>query len=179
MNCFFVIKEEIGLLDKWEKICPSKIKRVMVPFIQFIMLYRYKIVYGICYMEPIADLIFTNQALMKLVGFNAVAIKNGVCHRGDSKRKHKEKTGPICVDTLANNLIKLSVKTVEARFNQSICVLAAFGSFPKKIICIVDTSLLETAKTFPDCGKTSREKKIKDKDGKQVINCSQLRSCLV
>lgn len=165
---FYFIKEELGLLVKWEKICPLVIKRVMVPFIQFILIYLIKIVYGICYMEPIADLIFTNQALMKLVGFNATQIKNGVCNRGDHKRKHKEKTGPICVDALANNLVKLSVKMVEALFNQAVSALARFGSFPKKIICSIDTSLIETTKTFSGCGKTSREEKVRDKRGQWV-----------
>ena len=162
---FYFIKERLNLLEKWEKICPAKIKRVMVPFIQFIMIYLIKIVYGICYMEPIADLIFTNQALMKLVGFNAVAIKNGVCNRGDYKRKQKEKTGPICVDALANNLVKLPAKTVECLLNQAITALAMFGSFPKRIIGIIDTSLIETTEAFVGCGKTSREKKVQDKGG--------------
>ncbi len=165
---FYFINEELGLLGKWERICPSGVKRVMVPFIQFIMIYLIKIVYGICHMEPIADLIFTNEALMKLVGFNATQIKNGVCKRGDYKRKHKEKTGPICVDTLADNLVKLSVKMVESLFNQAIVALAMFGSFPKKIIGIIDTSLLQTTKTFPGCGKTSREKEVRDKKGQKI-----------
>lgn len=165
---FYFINEELELLGKWEKICPTVIKRVMVSFIQFIMVYLIKIVYGICHMEPIADLIFTNQALMKLCGFNATQIKNGVCNRGDYKRKHKEKTGPICVDTLVNNLVKLSIKTVESLFNQAISALAKFGSFPKKIISIIDTSLIETTKSFPGCGKTSREKKVFDKNGQKV-----------
>lgn len=165
---FYFINETLGLLGKWEKICPSSIKRVMVPFIHFIMIYLIKIVYGICYMEPIADLIFTNQALMKLVGFNATQIKDGVCKRGDCKRKHKEKTGPICVDALSNNLVKLSVKTVEALFNQAIVALATFGSFPSKIVGIIDTSLLETTKSFQGCGKTSREKEVRDKNGQKT-----------
>lgn len=165
---FYFINEELALLGKWEKICPAVIKRVMVSFIQFIMIYLVKIVYGICHMEPIADLIFTNQALMKLCGFNATQIKNGVCNRGDYKRKYKEKVGPICVDTLANNLVKIAIKTVESLFNQAISALAKFGSFPKKIIGIIDTSLIETTKSFPGCGKTSREKKVFDKNGRKI-----------
>ena len=171
---FHFMNEELGLLKRLEKICPTEIKRVMVPFVQFIMIYLIKIIYGICHMEPVSDLIFTNQALMKLVGFNAAQIKNGVCNRGDSKRKHKEKSGPICVDTLANNLIKLSVKTVEAIFNQGICALAVFGSFPKKIVGIIDTSLIETPKTFPGCGKTIREKEVRDKNGQWVTTTVEI-----
>jgi len=100
--------EETGLLDDFfhflqvfniwpniEKLNSSEIKRVMVSITHFVVLYMLKVIYGIKHMDSLRELLFSDQAAMRFVGFNAHQIKYGVCNRGDHKRKNKEKTGPI------------------------------------------------------------------------------------
>jgi len=63
----------------------NSIERVLVPFHYYLMVYLVKIVYGVCYLEPVADVLCKNEALMKLVGFNAIRYKTavaGVAKRG-------------------------------------------------------------------------------------------------
>ena len=169
---FYFIREQLGLLDKWERIQPNSIERVLTPFHYYLMVYLVKIVYGVCYLEPVADVLCKNEALMKLVGFNAYQIKNGSCRRGKKRIKNGEPSAPICVDTLGDNIVKMSSQTLESLFNGSIRALAAVGTFGETIMGILDTSFLQTTKSFPGCGKTVREKEVwshKDKKAIKVI----------
>jgi len=166
---FYYIREHLGLLDKWEKIQPNSIQRVLIPFHYYLMVYLLKIVYGICYLEPVADVLFKNQALMRLVGFNAYQIEHGSCKRGKWRLKVGEASAPICVDTLGNNIVEIPHQTLEGIFNGAIRALASVGTFAKKITVIIDTSFLLTTKNFPGCGKTVREKEVWSKKAKRVV----------
>lgn len=166
---FYFMRDDLGLLDKWESIQPSSIERALIPFHYYLMVYLLKIVYGICYLEPVSDVLFKNEGLMKLVGFNAYQIENGSCKRGKKRIKNGESSTPICVDSLGDNIVKMSSQTVESLFNGSIRSLAAVGTFGKRITGIIDTSLLPTTKTFSGCGKTVREKEIWSLKDKKVI----------
>jgi hypothetical protein len=166
---FYFIRDHLGLLEKWEEIQPNSIERVMIPFHYYLMVYLLKIVYGICYLEPVADVLFKNEALMKLVGFNAYQIANGICNRGKDRVKNGEPSAPICVDTLGDNIVKLPHQSLESLFNGAIRALAAVGTFGKKITGIIDTSLLETTKNFSGCGKTARNKEVWSKKEKKVV----------
>jgi hypothetical protein len=166
---FYFIREQLGLLDKWESIQPSSIQRVLIPFNQYLMIYLVKIVYGIRYLEPVADVLFKNEALMKLVGFNAYQIKNGSCRRGKGRIKTGGPSTPICVDSLGNNIVKMSSRTAESLLNVSIRAISAVGAFGKKITGIIDTSFLQTTKDFLGCGRTVREREVWSHKEKKAI----------
>jgi hypothetical protein len=51
-------------------------------------------------------LLFSDEALMQLVGFNAQQIRQGICQRGATRRQGERLPGPICPATLANNIVK-------------------------------------------------------------------------
>jgi len=79
---------------------------------------------------------------------------------------------PICVDTLGDNIVKMSSQTLESLFNGSIRALAKAGTFKETITGILDTSFLQTTKSFSGCGKTVREKEVwscKDKKAIKVV----------
>ncbi len=170
---FYYIREHLGLLDKWEEIQPNSIKRVLIPFHKYLMVYLLKIVYGICYLEPVGDVLFKNEALMKLVGFNARQIENGSCKRGKSRLKNGDASTPICVDTLGDNIVKIPYQTLESLYNGAIRALAAVGTFGKNITGIIDTSLLQTTKNFSGCGKTARTKEVWSKKEKRLVKISE------
>ena len=172
--------EETGLLDdffhflqtrdiwsKVEKLNSSEIKRVMVSITQYVVLYMQKVIYGIKYMDSLEELLFSDQAAMRLVGFNAHQVKNGVCNRGESKRKHKDKTGPITPETLANNLVKIPVRQMENFFNNCIKSLAKAKTFPKKLRVIIDATDIETKPGFAGAGSVTRKEKVVDKMGRE------------
>lgn len=101
---------------------------------------------------------------MRLVGFNAHQVENGVCRRGEHRRK-KSKQGPICDDVLANNIVKIPLALMVQVFNGVVRLLARSGVFPKKIKVIIDPTDIQTTRLWEGCGAVTRKKRIVDKTG--------------
>ena len=171
--------EETGLLDdffhflqsrdiwfKVEKLNSREIKRVMVTITQYVVLYMEKVIYGIKHMDSLEELLFSDQSAMRLVGFNAHQVKYGICKRGVSRRKNKDRIGPIIPQTLANNLVKIAVRQMQNFFNNCIKSLAKAKTFPRKLRVVIDGTDIETKKDFPGAGSVTREKTVVDKRGK-------------
>jgi hypothetical protein len=51
-------------------------------------------------------LLFSDEAVMQLVGFNAQQGRQGICQRGAARRQGERSSGPICPDTPAKNIVK-------------------------------------------------------------------------
>ena len=102
---------------------------------------------------------------MKLVGFNAQQIEEGVCKRGKGRRRHKPGSGPICDDTLARNIVKIPLKTIEQFFNNVVKFLAKQGCFPETIAVILDPTDIQTTADWKGCGEVVRKKHIKEETG--------------
>jgi hypothetical protein len=66
---------------------------------------------------------------MHLVGFNAQQVRQGVCQRGAAPRQGPRPAGPLCPDTLAENIVQLHVHDLEALCNGVIPALAKGGVF--------------------------------------------------
>lgn len=166
LDDFFRFLDKYGLWPKLEKLNGPTIKRVMVGITEFLVLYMLKLIYNIKHMSELDDLLFSNLAAMKLVGFNAYQSKYGVCKRGSFRRKHKEVSGPITAESLAENLIKIPVRQMENFFNNCIKCLAKSKIFPKKLWVIIDGTDIETKPNFQGAGSVTREKKVENKIGK-------------
>lgn len=79
-------------------------------------------------MSALPRLLFSNEGAMRLVGFNAHQVENGVCRRGEHRRK-KAKQEPICDDVLANNIVKIPLAAIVQVFNRVVRLLARSGVF--------------------------------------------------
>jgi DDE family transposase len=121
--------------------------------------------FGIESMNALPALLFSDEALMRLVGFNAQQVRQGVCQRGAATRQGPRTTGPICPDALAENIVKLSLRDLEAMFNGVIDALAKTGVFTAKITGIVDATELETTAQDEGGGHVTRKQKMTDKRG--------------
>lgn len=160
---FFHYLRDINVFELLENLEPPKQQRENIPFIQFVLIYLMKVVGSIPKMEPIDDLLLTNELLMSLCGFNAHQVINGTCDRGTKLRKSPppQIRGAICVDTLANQIVKISPRRLENFFNNCIQLLAAARVFPKYIHAACDTTLYETTQQYQGCGKVTRTRKVK------------------
>jgi hypothetical protein len=56
--------------------------------------------------HALAGLLCREEALMRLVGFNAQQVCQGMCQRGASKRQGERSPGPMCPDTVAKHIVK-------------------------------------------------------------------------
>ena len=159
---FFHYLREIEVFPLLEELDPETQKRQNIPFLQFILVYLMKVIGSIPKMEPVWELLLTDELLMGLCGFNAYQVKNGSCERGTKLRKRPmpEVRGAVCVDTLANQIVKITARRLENFFNHCIESLAQARVFPKYIHAACDTTLYETTDQYEGCGSVLRERKV-------------------
>jgi hypothetical protein len=120
---------------------------------------------GIESLNALPSWLFSDVALMQLVGVNAQQVRDGVCQRGASTRQGERTWGPICPDTLANHSVKLNLRQLEVVFNGAIRALAKAGSFGKTVTGMVDATDLETTAPYAGCGQATRKRKVTDQHG--------------
>jgi hypothetical protein len=162
---FFQFLRSIGVMVLLEEAHGAAIQREMVPYVQYVLLYGLKTLFGIKSMHALPPLLFSDEALMQLVGFNARHVRQGVCQRGATTRQRERTPGPITPETLANNIVKLDLRDLERVFNGAIRALAQAGVFDKKVTGIADGTDLETTARYQGCGQVTRKVRIKDKQG--------------
>jgi hypothetical protein len=160
---FFHYLREIDVFALLEDLDPQAQKREHIPFLQFVLIYLMKVIGSIPKMEPVWGLLLTDELLMGLCGFNAYQVNNGSCERGTKLRKTPmpEVRGALCVDTLANQIVKITPRRLENFFNHCIQRLAQARVFPKYIHAACDTTLYETTDQYEGCGAVFRERKVK------------------
>jgi hypothetical protein len=78
-----------------------------------------------------------DEALMRLAGCEAHQVRHGVCQRGAAPRQGPRTREPLCSDALADNMVKLNGRNLEAWFNSIIRALAKARIFGKKVTGIV------------------------------------------
>src|SRR5260370_30203981 len=114
---FFVFLEELGMMEAFEQMPLPGVQRVLVPTVQFVLLYLLKVLFGGQSMHELPRVLFSQVALMELIGFNARQIEEGLTRRGDAQRTTKRKQGPLSPQSLADNISKLSPEEMELLLN--------------------------------------------------------------
>src|SRR6266851_8985580 len=110
---FFVFLEELGMMQAFEEMRVPGAKRMLIPTVQFVLLYVLKVLVGGQSMNELPRVLFSDLGLMELVGFNAHQCENGLTKRGDAQRQPKKKQGPISAQCLADNISKLGEEEME------------------------------------------------------------------
>jgi hypothetical protein len=84
----------------WRHDVPSTaLQREMVPVVQDVLLDSLKTLFGVDSLNALPPWLCSDEALMRLVGFKAQPVRQGVCQRGAATRQGPRTTGPICPDT--------------------------------------------------------------------------------
>ena len=68
---FFPFLQAMGVMELLAEAHGAAIQREMVPFVQYVLLYGVKTLFGIERIHALPNLLFSDEALMQLVGFNA------------------------------------------------------------------------------------------------------------
>jgi hypothetical protein len=165
LDDFLYFLQQLGVVDWLSDVRSTTIQREIVPVVQYVLLYSLKTLFGVDSMNALPPLLFSDEALMRLVGFNAQQVRQGVCQRGAATRQGPRTTGPICPDTLAANVVQLNIRDLEILFNRVICALAKAGVLAAKVTGIVDATDLETTAQYEGCGQATRKRKMTDKRG--------------
>ena len=160
---FFVFLEDLGMMQAFEQMQLPGAKRMLIPTVQFVLLYLLKVLFGGQSMNELPRVLFSDLGLMELVGFNAHQCANGLTKRGDAQRQTKKKQGPISAQCLAENISKLTEEEMERLFNQMVQLLARQGMFTGKLLVALDGSKLPTPQSYEGCGKLKQTRKVKVK----------------
>src|SRR5229473_4169980 len=164
---FFVFLEEIGMMAVLEQQELPGVQRVLIPTVQFVLLYLLKVLFGGESMNQLPQVLFSNVALMELIGFNARQIEEGMTKRGEAQRTTKQKQGPLSPQCLADNISKLSREQMERLFNQMVESLVGWGLLDGERIAALDGSKLPTPETYEGCGKLKETRLVKVKGQKE------------
>jgi len=165
LDDFFHFLQAVGVMTLLEQAHGAAIQREMVPFVQYVLLYGVKTLFGIERMNALPSVLFSDEALMQLVGFNAQQVRQGICQRGTTKRQGERAPGPMCPDTLAKNIVKWNWQDLEVVFHGSIRALAKTGVFGAKVTGMADGTELETTEHDTGCGQVTRNVRLEDKQG--------------
>src|SRR2546425_4497738 len=165
---FFVFLEDLGMMQAFEQMNLPGAKRVLVPTVQFILLYLLKVLFGSASMNELPRVLFSDLGLMELVGFNAQQCENGLTKRGDAQRTTKKKQGPLSPQCLADNISKLTEEEMERLFNQMVQFLARRGFFQGSLLVALDGSQLPTPESYEGCGKLKQTRSVKVKGQKEA-----------
>jgi hypothetical protein len=160
LDDFWHFLQAIGVMTLLEEAHGAAIHRTRLPFVQYVLLYGVKTLFGIESMHALPSLLFRDEAIMQLVGFNAPQVRQGICPRGTTTRQGERLPGPICPDTLANHIVKWNLRDLEAVFNGAIRALAKVGVFGAKVTGMADGTDLETTAHYTGCGQVTRTVRI-------------------
>jgi hypothetical protein len=164
---FFVFVEQVGMMAVLEQVQLPGVQRVLVPTVQFVLLYMLKVLFGGQSMNELPRWLFSNVALMELVGFNARQVEAGLTKRGDGQRTSKQKQGPLSPQCLADNISKLTAEQLETLFNQMVQCVVRWGLLDGERIAALDGSKLPTPETYEGCGKLKQTRSVKVKGQKE------------
>lgn len=178
---------EVGLLDEFfhflgvSRVLPllgnldlPPIKHAFVPVIQFVGLYLLKTLLGIESMNALPVLLFSNEAAMALIGFNASQVANGLTKRGDDKRKDRPKHGPLSPQCLAQNLSKFTATQMLDLFNAVVGLLVGVVGLNGDLTVALDGSKVETTPKYAGCGCLTLTRKVKEKKTGKVVEVVKL-----
>jgi Transposase DDE domain len=166
LDDFFHFLQALGVLALLEEVHGTAIQRQMVPYVQYVLLYGLKTWFGIASLHALPALLFSDDALLQLVGFNAQQVRQGMCQRGAAKRQGERTLGPISPETVANNIVKLNLRDLETVFNGAIRAVAKAGVFAKKVTGIADGTDLATTDRYGGCGQVTRKVRLEDTQGR-------------
>jgi Transposase DDE domain len=164
---FFVFLEESGMMAVLKQQHLPAVQRVLIPTVQFILLYLLKVLFGASSMNELPRVLFSNVALMELIGFNAHQIEQGLTKRGDGQRKGKKKQGPVTPQCLADNICKLSQEQMQRLFNQMVQGLVGQGLLDGKRRVALDGSKVPTPESYEGAGKLKQTRSVKIKGQKE------------
>jgi hypothetical protein len=150
---FFQFLQALGVMALREEFHGIAIQPEMVPYVQYVLRYGLKTRFGIERMHALLARLFSDEALLELVGFTAQHVRQGICQRGAAQRQGEKTPGPISPKSLANNIVKLTLRDLERVFNGAMRALAKAGVIVKQVTGSADGADVETRARYGAVGR--------------------------
>jgi hypothetical protein len=149
---FFAFLAESQVMSFWKTYEISAIQRIFLPTVYFLLLYGSRVLFGINSMNALPVLLFSNVAVMTLIGFNGRSVQEGMTKRGEQQRTNERPYVLMDPQTLAETICKSSIQELETLFNDTIHCLASFGIFMAELMVAIDGSQIVTTEHFSGRG---------------------------
>jgi hypothetical protein len=168
LDGFFAFLKEAGVMAVWQGYQIDAIQRIFIPTLYFVLLYGTRLLFGIESSNALPALLFSNVAVMMLLGFNGMMVSNGLSQRGQSQRTGVRDYVLMDPQTLADTICKSSAAELEALFNGTIACLARFGLFMTEVMVAVDGTQIVTTPEYSGCGCLKTTHTQRNEQGVQV-----------
>jgi hypothetical protein len=168
LDGFFVFLQETKVMSHWQSFHLEAVQRVFLPAISFVLLYGVRVLFGIESTNALPQLLFSNVAVMSLIGFTAYQIGHGLSQRSAAARTEASAYVLMDPQTLAETISKASVEELERLFNGTIHCLAAFGVFMAEVMVAVDGTPVVTPATYVGCGCQRKRHTRRNRAGVEV-----------
>ena len=107
---FFEYMRLIGVWEELKKLKTADKERFLISTQPYVLIYIQKLIAGLASGNAAEEVLLTNQGAMRVVGFNACQVEEGICRRGRHRRKKKKAPGrPVGADSLNENADKVIV----------------------------------------------------------------------
>jgi hypothetical protein len=166
---FLAFLRQTGILAHWQTFTIEAVQRLFLPVLTCVLLYGLRVLCSIPSTNALSSLLFSNVAVMLLLGFTGEQVTHGLTRRGASLRTAASEYALLDPQTLANTLCKASAAALQTLFNGTIHGLAAFGVFMAEVMVAVDGTRIVTTPTFVGCGCLKVEEHRRDRKGAEVI----------
>ena len=142
---FFEYLRLIGLWEPLEALMPEHKEPWMIPALPLVLVYLQQHIAGLPSINAVEEVLLTDQTAMRIAGFNAHQIADGICRRGRHRRRAAHPPGrPVCADTLARNVCTIDPAAFTELFNTAVRCLAAQRVFPARVTVALDPTDIET-----------------------------------
>jgi len=162
LDGFMTFLKESGFMAYLASLEIKERQIALLPAMTMLLTYMAKTLYNIGSIDSLPAILFSDEAVMKVLGFNARLLEEGLTRRSSDKRSsEKDAPKPFHPRILANFMDKMNVVEAERFFNRAIYCLAQLGVFPKEITCVIDGTDIETTAKCKGAGSRTKYKEIK------------------
>jgi len=168
LDGFLAFVNASGIQAHWQTLTIAGVRHLFVPVIMFVLLYGTRVLFGIASSNALPALLFSNVAVMTLIGFNARQVAEGMSPRGAKQRTAASEYTLMDPQTLSSAICKISATALEDLFNGTIRALAAFGVFMAEVLAVVDGTRIVTPPTFQGCGKQAVTEYQRNRQGVRI-----------
>ena len=114
LDPFFEFLDEAGVAECLKELEQKDYQRVMVSIVLLTITYMVKILIGVPSMNAMPNLLFAKTSIMRIIGFNARVLDEGICERGEHARnKENEAPTPFSTQMLSDFVERLDPKKLK------------------------------------------------------------------
>lgn len=154
---FFALMEQVGILRRL--VVNGVYQRRIIPVILLIITYFARVIIGLSSQNQMPTHLFRDAGLLRLIGFTAKQIDEGICHRGMGR------TRPIHKNTVADALERLPEAESHEIFIGSTSDLVK-AKFVEDTVFSMDGTELHTTEKYSGAGHVTSTRELTDKWGK-------------